>query len=83
MAARWEGNFYVDPDNKITAVEVNTRGDSLQLGTPHALFQARLQNVEPPYSVTSDGKRFMVNEQPASSASSLTVVFNWDADLRK
>jgi dipeptidyl aminopeptidase/acylaminoacyl peptidase len=75
--------FYVDPDNKIMAVDVSARGDSLQLGTPHALFQARLQTVDPPYAATGDGKRFLVNEQPASSASSLTVVSNWDADLKK
>ena len=83
---QWRGDgkeiYYVDPDNKIMAVDIAAKGDTLQLGTPRALFQARLQTVEPPYA-TPDGKRFLVNELPASSASYLTVVLNWDADVKK
>jgi Tol biopolymer transport system component len=84
---QWRGDgkeiFYVDPDHKIMGVDLTSRGDSLQLGTPNSLFQARLQNLDPPYAATADGKRFLVNELPPNSASDLEVVFNWDAELKK
>jgi len=75
--------FYTDPENRIMAVDVAAHGETLEIGTPHSLFVPRLQNVNPPYAATADGKRFLVNEQPPQSASHLTVVFNWDADLKK
>jgi Tol biopolymer transport system component len=83
----WRGDskelFYVDPDNKIMAVDIAARSDSLEIGTPHVLWQPRLTNTSPPYAVAADGKRFLVNELPSQSTSHLTVIFNWDADLKK
>ena len=84
---QWRGDgkelFYTDPDSKIVAVDFTSRGDTLEIGTPHALWQPRLIAVNPPYAATSDGKRFLANEQPLQSTSQLTVVFNWDAALKK
>ena len=76
--------YYTDPDNKIMAVDINSRGDSLQVGTPHVLWQPRLQPVvTPPYAASADGKRFLVNELPLQSTSHMTVVLNWNAELKK
>ncbi len=75
--------YYTDPDNKIMAVDIGTRGDALEIGTPHALWQPRLQAVNPPYAATADGKRFLANELPVQSTSHLSLVLNWDAELRK
>jgi eukaryotic-like serine/threonine-protein kinase len=75
--------FYTDPDNRLMAVDIAAHGESLEVGTPHSLFAPRLQAVNPPCAVLADGKRFLVNEQPPQSASYLTVMFNWDADLKK
>ncbi len=84
---QWRGDgkelFYTDPDNKIMAVDIAARGDSLEIGTPHALWQPRLIATSPPYAATADGKRFLADEQPLQNTSHLTVVFNWDADLKK
>jgi Tol biopolymer transport system component len=81
----WRGNelFYTDADNKIMAVDLVARGDSLEIATPHALWQPRLTNTSPPYTVTADGKRFLANELPLQSTGHLTVVFNWDAGLKQ
>jgi Tol biopolymer transport system component len=76
--------YYTDPDNKIMAVDINSHGESLQVGTPHVLWQPRLQPVvSPPYSASSDGKRFLVNELPLQSTAQLTLVLNWNAGLTK
>jgi Tol biopolymer transport system component len=84
---QWRGDgkelFYTDPDNKIVAVDLASHGDTLEIGTPHALWQPRLISVSPPYAATADGKRFLANEQPLQSTSHLTLVFHWDAELKK
>jgi eukaryotic-like serine/threonine-protein kinase len=74
--------FYTDLDGKITAVDVTERGDSLEIGKPHALWQPRLQAVVPPYA-TPDGKRFVATEMPLQSTSRLSLIVNWDAALKK
>jgi serine/threonine protein kinase/Tol biopolymer transport system component len=74
--------YYTDADNKIMAVDIAAHGDALQIGTPHALWQPRLQAVNPPYA-TSDGKRFLANELPLQSTSHLSLTLNWDAELKK
>lgn len=75
--------YYTDPDNRIMAVDVASKGETLQIGTPHALWQPRLVPVNPPYAATADGKRFLANELPLQSTSHMTVVLNWNADLKK
>ncbi|HME05632.1 MAG TPA: hypothetical protein VKG25_01230, partial [Bryobacteraceae bacterium] len=74
--------YYTDADNKIMAVDIASKGDALQIGTPHALWQPRLQAVNPPYA-TADGKRFLANELPLQSTSHLSLTLNWDAALKK
>ena len=86
--AQWRADgkelYYTDPNNKIMAVDIIEHGDSLQVEAPHALWQPRLQPVvNPPYAATGDGKRFLANELPLQSTSHLTVILNWDAELKK
>jgi len=86
ISSRADGKelYYTDADNKIMAVDIIEHGASLQVGTPHTLWQPRLQPVvNPPYAATGDGKRFLANELPLQSPSHLTVILNWDAKLKK
>jgi Tol biopolymer transport system component len=81
--------FFFDPQTaNIMAVNVEESGGKLQLGTPHALFQApgigyRLGI----FAASPDGQRFLVNGDPptmsAVSAVPLTLVSNWLAQLKK
>jgi Tol biopolymer transport system component/tRNA A-37 threonylcarbamoyl transferase component Bud32 len=85
---QWRGDgkelYYTDPDNKIMAVDIASHGNSLEVGTPHALWQPRLQPVvNPPYAAVAEGKRFLVNELPLQSTAHLTVVLNWNAEFKK
>jgi Tol biopolymer transport system component len=78
--------FYLSPENRLTAVAIQEKSGSLEIGNPQALFQ-----VNPPatvgvvpYDVAPDGKKFVVLTQPPqSSAEPITLVTNWMALLKK
>src|SRR5438128_1316774 len=78
--------FYLSPDKKLMAVEVNGSSGTFEAGIPKALFDLRIisTNGFSDYDVTADGQRFLVNtlvEQTARAP--VTVVMNWTADLKK
>jgi len=56
-------------------------------GTPHALFQTRITGaryVYFQYDVAPDGQRFLINSlRPENTAPPLTLVLNWDTELKK
>jgi eukaryotic-like serine/threonine-protein kinase len=85
---RWRGDgqrlFFVAPDRKLMAVDIDVRGDHLQPSAPRALFQTRI--VAPAfvlfqYDVTADGERFLVNSLKPEAP--LTLVSNWPRALRR
>ena len=86
---RWRADgkeiFYLAPDNKFIAAEVNPHGATLEVGAVLPLFEVRPSLSDGyPYDVTADGQRFLVNtvvEQKASAP--ITLVINWTADLKK
>jgi len=86
---RWRGNgkelFYLSPDDKMMAAEVNGQGATLEVGAVRPLFEAR-QSVTGGflYDVTGDGQRFLINaavEQKASSP--IILVQNWTVDSKR
>lgn len=76
--------YYLDAGQRLTAVDIARDKDSVQVGTPRALFQT---SVMPSlsgagYDVTRDGRFLLLNwvfETPAP----LTLVMNWDAEFKK
>jgi hypothetical protein len=77
--------FYYAPDGKLMAAEVKS-GANFGTGAPHALFEFRTANAIPlaPYTVTTDGQRFLLNTLvDESGAAPLTVVVNWQAELKR
>jgi Tol biopolymer transport system component/tRNA A-37 threonylcarbamoyl transferase component Bud32 len=77
--------FFLAPDEKLMAVDVNTASATLQAGIPKELFQA--QTIPPwywrnIYVPSADGQRFLMLT-PASEAKPepITVVVNWPAML--
>jgi hypothetical protein len=76
-AAKWRGDgkelFFLDPADNLMAVNVNTSGTTIQLGTPHILFRASgVQNTLGPYTVIGDGKKFLL-ELIVGIAAAVTV----------
>ena len=89
--ASWRGDgkeiFYMAPDRKLMAVTVNI-GASFEVGIPAPLLQTHIPvtgitDDRNSYFATPDGQKFLVDELLESQmAEPLTVVLNWQADLR-
>ena len=85
-APRWRGDgqelYYLAPGNRIMALSV-TLGDRPQWSAPVELFQrdvavgAGATRDFPPYDVTADGERFLLNASGQGSGSDYTVIVNW------
>ena len=66
-----------------------TTGAGVELGAPRPLFQTRvfgfnLISVSSPYSVATDGRRFLINSLPEEvEEAPITVWVNWQAGIRK
>ncbi len=77
--------FFLDPSDKIVAVDVNTSGNAVHLGIPRDLFQTvGIQRDFGPFDVTADGKKFLLNSGNLKEGSDpFTLVQNWPAELKK
>jgi eukaryotic-like serine/threonine-protein kinase len=82
--------YYYTPDRKLMAVEVNGNGPTFKVGEPRPLFEIRVFAIDQSfpgngyYTVTHDGKRFLVSSGPeAPNRQQINVVVNWTADLKK
>jgi eukaryotic-like serine/threonine-protein kinase len=83
-AARWRPDgkelYYVAPDNRLMAAEVDTRGSSVEVKKVEPLFGP----VTTGYGVSSDGQKFLVLVHPeGETGGPLTIVQNWTAGLKK
>jgi Tol biopolymer transport system component len=84
---RWRADgkelFYVSADNSVTAVEVNARDKTLELGTPQALFRVSPRPLAHSFDVSHDGKRFLVNSLGSAGTEPLSLVSDWTSQLKK
>ena len=84
---RWRSDgkelFYIGLDNRLMAVTTTfgSDGQSLQLGSPAALFASRIADSGPArthlYAVARDGQRFLIEQATDAGTATLTVVKNW------
>jgi Tol biopolymer transport system component/DNA-binding winged helix-turn-helix (wHTH) protein len=85
---RWRGDgreiFYLAPDDKLMAADVDGQGSTLKVGGVRQLFESSLIAGGAHYTVTPDGKRFLVNAPVEQKAPlPITLVLNWTAGLRR
>jgi eukaryotic-like serine/threonine-protein kinase len=81
--------YFLSPAAKMMAASVKA-GTSFEMGTPKALFDANVlfgtgvrEGLKHQYDVASDG-RFLINTPVGGDAnSSITVLLNWAAGLKK
>jgi len=76
--------YYLDPLQTLMTVDVDLGKDLVRVGKPVPLFQTRVRMSigGGGYDVTRDG-RFLVVNSTTESATPLTLIANWDAELRK
>jgi serine/threonine protein kinase len=86
IAAKWRGDgkeiIFAGPGRDLMAVDVNGSGAAFQMGTPQKLFTLQAGG----WDTTSDGKRVMMtvaSGQDPNAQTPITVVLNWQADLKK
>jgi serine/threonine protein kinase len=75
--------FYISSDNKMVAVEVKASGSSFEVGAIHALFATRPYGVFGRFDVLADGQRFAIPYEAGQPSAAITLIVNWDAELRK
>jgi eukaryotic-like serine/threonine-protein kinase len=78
--------YYLAPGGKLMQVSIQEKGSAVEIGTPHQLFQASIADSGAfgrAFSVSPDGKRFLVEKQERGSAPPLTLVANWTAGLKR
>jgi hypothetical protein len=75
--------FYETGTGDIMAAEVIDHGGALEIGKTERLFGG-LTRFAPAWTVSADGQKVLVAEQPGSEAARwLTLVQNWTAGIRK
>jgi len=77
--------FYYSADGKLMAVSVKV-GENIEIGAAVPLFGFRAGTGAdfPPYAVTADGQRFLINAILDTEPNApLTVVLNWPAGVKK
>jgi Tol biopolymer transport system component len=80
--------FFLAPDGRVLAAEVEGRGSTFEIATIRPLFQTqvRLRPTVQGYGcdVSPDGQRFLVNTLAEEAAPApITLVVNWPALLKK
>jgi Tol biopolymer transport system component len=85
--ARWRGDgkelFFVSLENRMMAVDVEST-PRFHAGVPKALFQiSGYPGANARYSVTRDGKRFLLSINTNLTDSPITVVLNWTTAFNK
>lgn len=71
--------FLLDAADNMMAVDLNTSGTTVRMGTPKALFHAGgVQTQQGPYAVSTDGKMFLINIGDVKEENQpFTLVQNW------
>ena len=75
--------FYLAADGAMTAVTIDAT-EAVAAGLPTTLFPAGAVSANQAFSVTKDGKRFLVSTRPQdATATPLTVILNWTSTLQR
>jgi eukaryotic-like serine/threonine-protein kinase len=86
--AFWRGDgkeiYYISKDGKMMAAEVSASGNSFSVGEVKPLFDAFTKGVSFFLDASKDGQKFLVVYNPIESNSSeLTLVTNWNDEVKK
>jgi len=75
--------FYLTMGNRLMVAAIDSQSN-FHIGTPRPLVQLDLPNfASPHYDVSADGQRFAVLTTDHTKSSSITLVMDWSAPLKK
>jgi len=84
---RWDkkGNFYfLSPGNQLMKAELNLSAQSLEVKSLRPLFQVDLLDLAAPlFDVSSDGQRVLAVTPAREESSSIGLLLNWRALMKK
>ncbi len=71
--------FYLAPDHRLMAAEVNSESSTFQIGAVRPLFRTRaaVELLASPYGVSSNGQTFLINSESEPGNAPLVVVAQW------
>jgi Tol biopolymer transport system component len=71
--------YFLTPQRRLMAVQVEPVGEAFHFGAPAQLFRADFSfwDAERVYAPFSDGKRFVIKVEPRAERVLLTLVTNW------
>ena len=83
----WRGDgkelYFVSNNRKLIAVDIKASPAGIEIGAEHELFDLDARGPAAASDVTADGTRFLVSVSPAGLTQPITMVANWDAELKK
>jgi len=87
-APRWRADgkelFYIAPDNRLMAAEVEANGSAFEVKKVEPLFGLAVTDRDYYYNVSADGQRFLIRAPPeGETRERLTVVRNWTAGIKR
>ena len=87
QAPRWSSDgkelFYFDGNQSLVAVSVQEAGGVLQFGAPHIIINQWTVLTLPFFSVSPDGKRFLMERVSQQVNQPITLITNFTAGLKK
>jgi len=76
--------FILSNENRIMAAAVSASGSSFAIGAVTPLFETPVsREIFGAYDVTANGQRFIIVYEPGQPNATITLVENWDAELKK
>jgi serine/threonine protein kinase/Tol biopolymer transport system component len=78
--------FFLSPDRKMMAADVDP--GATRVGIPHELFQTSIASISIPrsstaYDVSADGQRFLMYSTGKQESAPITIVQNWQEELKQ
>jgi eukaryotic-like serine/threonine-protein kinase len=75
--------YFVSLNRRVIAVDIKSTPTGIEIGAEHELFDLDARGPAQISDVTADGSKFLVSVSPAGLTQPITMVTNWDAELKK
>jgi eukaryotic-like serine/threonine-protein kinase len=84
---RWRSDgqeiFYLSPGRNLTSATVELLPNHVEVRSTQVLFKTNQKIEDPFFSVSKDGKRFLINTLESDKVVPITLILNWTADFKK